>query len=218
MMITTIYNTMKNLLLFSRLIQFGIVFSFFLPFFFVGCEKSEESATAADTLTTVDTLQIIPSDSTTYSSDSLSPKISQAKDSTDLVTNDTIYENEKESGFSKELINEHEWLSPFLMPDPGVFTGLGLVVNVIRQSIFINILFAFLLILIALSSKFLEKSAIRTQLLINFLAIIFLFLYTPDIFSAHRLWGFGICLSLLTLTMALDIYRLILTHTKNKHT
>ncbi len=205
---------MKRPLLFSRLLQFSIVLSFLLPFFFVGCEKSGESATAADSTAIADTLHVMPSDSTAHSTDSSSATISELKDSTQPATNDTIYENQKESTFSEELINEDEWLGPFLMPESGVFTGMGLIVNVIKPSLFINIIFAFFLILIGLSIKFLEKSAIRTQLLINFLAIIFLFLYTPDVFGVHRLWGFGVCLMLLVLTIALDAYRLHLTHIK----
>lgn len=206
---------MERPLLFSRLLQFSIVLSFLLPFFFVGCEKSDESATAADTTIAVDTLQVIPSNSATHSSDSLSAKMNETKDSIQTTSNDTIDENKKESTFSEELIVEHEWLRPFLMPDRGVFTGLGLVVNVIIQSIFFTIIFAFVLILIGLSIKFLEKSAIKSQILLNILALVLLFLYTPDIFSVQRLWGFGVCISLLVLTIAVDVYRLLSTHTKN---
>ncbi|MDF2454459.1 MAG: hypothetical protein K0R51_452 [Cytophagaceae bacterium] len=208
---------MERPLLFSRLLQSFIVLSFSLPFFFVGCEKSDESAAAVDSTVAVDTLQVVPSDSSTASSDSLSGQISDTQDTIQIATNDKTEEHEEKSDFSKELIKEHEWLRPFLMPDKEIYTGLGLVLNIFRQSIFYNIFFSFLLILIGFAIKFLEKSAIRTQLLLNLLAIVFLYIYLPTFLSGERLWGFWVCLSLLVLTIALDIYRLILTQKKKSY-
>lgn len=198
---------MKNPLLVSRLLQFSIVLSFLLPFFFVGCENSlEESRSMTDSMT-VDTVSTELSDTLSKQNTSLD---SLSNNSTQTATNDTLDKDD----FSKELIAEHEWLRPILIPSSEVYTGMGLIINLLKRSIFFNIFFAFLLITIGLVLKFLETSAIRTQILHNVLAIVFLFIYIPNLFSGKRLWGFWLCLLLIFLTLALDIYRLILNRSK----
>ena len=79
---------MKKPLLLSRLLQLAIVLSFFLPFFFVGCEGTGESAdpsdsTLADTIAVsadalenkIDTLLTIDSTSLTKSQASVEDSI-----------------------------------------------------------------------------------------------------------------------------------------------
>jgi hypothetical protein len=202
---------MKKSLLYSRILQFSIVLSFLLPFFFVGCDSKSEEAAAADStlvadiiVTSVDSLHLYPKDTTSVS-DSIAGS----------VTETTIYKKEDDSDttFSQKLSTNYPLLSIFLIPGEHVMTGASLVLDIGSESIFLNIFFAFLLLIICVLVKFIEKTAVRTQILLNILAILFLFLYAPGL-SFDRLWGFWICIILLVATLALDIYRLIITRSK----
>jgi len=198
---------MNKSLLYSRILQFSIVLSFLLPFFFVGCEqKADESAAIVDSTATVE--DTFTKDLSRALTDSAAIVPSQ-KTEVISVDPDANLSKENEKSFSKELTHNYPWLSPVLTPSHDVFTGIALVINLSREAIFFNIFFAFFLILICLSIKFLEKHAIRTQILINTLALAFLYVYIPTFLSGERLWGFWICFTLILLTIANDIYRII---------
>ncbi|MDB5256126.1 MAG: hypothetical protein JWM14_821 [Chitinophagaceae bacterium] len=210
---------MNKSLLYSRILQFSIVLSFLLPFFFVGCDqKTDESASVYDsTVVATDTLSKDVLDTLhekNTSSDSSTINTTQTTDTIGTGPTAAVSE-ENDKSFSKELVREYEWLSPILIPSPEVYTGIALVINLGSEAIFINIFFAFLLILICLSIKFLEKYAIRTQILINMLALAFLYVYIPTFLSGERLWGFWVCFTLILVTIANDIYRLIEQRRKN---
>ncbi|MBC7487468.1 MAG: hypothetical protein H7282_12020, partial [Cytophagaceae bacterium] len=158
---------MNKSLLYSRILQFSIVFSFLLPFFFVGCqsgEKSNESAAAIDS-TATDTLAIVPYDL-------LQEKQVEQARATEKVDEQIIYKTaeEDDSSFSQKLSAKHQWLSTFLRPNEFVMSGAAAVLDVGNESVFINIFFAFLLFIICTFIKFIEQSAIRTQILHNTLA------------------------------------------------
>jgi len=207
---------MKRPLLFSRVLQFSILLCFLLPFFFLSCEnKADESATETDSLT-VDTV-LTPSDrlSETHLDSGSAATLPTIDTTYSIETEEPTATIEKEESkedytgrLSKSLIEEYPWSKSLLIPEEAVYTGLALSIDIGQFTLSLGIYFSLCLFIICLLVKYIDPKAIKTQLLHNILALVFLLFYIPD-FNYDPLWGYWICLTLIVLTITLDGLRLL---------
>ncbi|MDB5273946.1 MAG: hypothetical protein JWO58_2313 [Chitinophagaceae bacterium] len=204
---------MKNQLFYTRLLQFCIVFSFFLPFFFTGCEQnsSEESA-ALDSTATVDSMALVPAD--TMMVDSTDYNITDSSQTTDAETNDTLSTAKNinpDEPLSRTIARRYTWLRPLLISGDHNDSGAALVIDITKYFMFLSIILALLLIKVNLIIKFIDRQAIVSQILLNSIALLFLCVYEPAAFSYNILWGYWVCIGLLATTVVVDVYRLLRT-------
>ena len=127
----------------------------------------------------------------------------------------STFKKETESkSYSETISTKFEFLRPLLIPKEDTYTGLATVIDSIPLIYLISPFICFLFLLISLVVKFIDLNAIKTILLLETFALIFLFIApgmysfvitggTIETFWGLRIWGYWVAL---TFILALTIY------------
>lgn len=185
---------MKTRIKYSRILQIGLLLTFFLPFFPQGCEpkKVEEPPTPDSTVITADSLK------------QDSSQLAKQKEKSDTLKT-VVFENTTQNTDKTKTTNEDNELSTkisqkttflrFLLRPNNDYTGIASIIDCFSILEFgYGLGIAFILWLIALIVKIKDYNNIF--ILLNIVGLLFMFwthsMY--NIMSEKRLWGFWVCL------------------------
>ena len=227
------FNNMTKHFKFSKRLHLATLCCFLFPFFYTGCGSSAKEKAAHE--------KYIQDSIAAQESNAIEEAILAAvvKDSAFIQPVDTIIQNnilqtdtsytqtlisqpdsstfkkETESkSYSETISTKFEFLRPLLIPKEDTYTGLATVIDSIQLIYFFSTFICFLFLLISLVVKFIDLNAIKTILLLETFALIFLYI-APGIYSVVitggtietfwglRIWGYWVAL---TFILALTIY------------
>jgi len=186
---------MKTKIRYSKLLQIGLLLTFFLPFFPQGCEptkKATEAPRADSTIVATDTLRQDSNQLTQGKGQQGTLKTTVTGNVAD--SKDRKQAADEDDALSTKLSNKSAILKFVLRPN-GNYTGLATLIDCfsfLRYGYGLG--FAFILWLIALIIKLKDYNNIFY--LINIGGLIFLFgTYSMNnLMSDERLWGFWVCI------------------------
>ncbi|HEY5509359.1 MAG TPA: hypothetical protein VIK29_11845 [Paludibacter sp.] len=210
---------MKNPIRISKYLQVMVLLSFLLPFFPKGCEqkKSED----AMTMEQMNEVKPTVTDSTTEKKEVatheglLQPNKSFPSDS---ISNDSLMalcETTKQESAHLTLTEKLSAKSPLLelilLPSTN-YSGLGYVMDMLESSyVYANqfgVVIGFLFLLLGLIIKL--KDFNNLFMYFNALAVYMVFITKPMLFAGStRLWGFWVCMVLMIIMVAYDLYVLV---------
>jgi hypothetical protein len=184
---------MKTSIKYSKILQIGLLLTFFLPFFPLGCnpKQAEEAPNTDSTVVFVDTLRQENIALIQHSEQSDTTKTAISENSTQS-TNKTEVEEEG-NGLSTKISNKSPILKLLLRPNDN-YTGIGSLIDFFTYLEFgYGLGIAFILWLIALIIKI--KDFNNIFVVINIIGLMFLSVsHSLNIFNDKRLWGFWVCL------------------------
>ena len=185
---------MKTVIRYSKLLQIGLLLTFFLPFFPQGCEpkKAEEAPNVDSTIVAVDTVRQDSSDLAQGNKQADTLKTAAVentahnKDKSEVTTDDS----ELSTRFSKKST-----ILKFLLRPDNNYTGIASLIDCFSLlEVGYGLGIAFILWLIALIVKLKDYNNIF--ILLNILGLVFMYgthsMY--NIMSEKRLWGFWVCI------------------------
>jgi hypothetical protein len=185
---------MKTRIKLSKLLQIGLLLTFFLPFFPQGCEpkKAENTPTADSTFLAVDSLKQNSSESTNQMGKSDSLKTTVAKSTTQ---NTDKTEGNNEDGELSTKISQKSPFLKFLLRPNNNYTGVACLIDCFSLlELGYGLGIAFILWLIALIIKLKDYNNIF--ILLNIVGFVFMY-WTHSMFNImneKRLWGFWVCI------------------------
>lgn len=197
---------MKVLSKYSKILHWMTFLCLCLPFFYTGCKKE---APAEETVQ-IDTTSIYPELANTVRIDSIAINKQQKS----IVEEESKIE-EKEKTLSETLSKEYTFLQPILVSKENTFSGLAMIIDLGSYVVVFSVFIYFLLSILSLTIKYLDSNAIKTIVLLDALALLFLIISEPIGFFNDRLWGLWLAIILVTTLTILDIYILTKYH-KNK--
>jgi len=184
---------MKTSIKYSKILQIGLLLTFFLPFFPQGCKpkQAEEAPNTDTTVVSVDTLRQENIALIQQSEQSDTTKTAISENSTQS-TNKTEVEEEGNE-LSTKISNKSPILKLLLRPNDN-YTGIGSLIDFFIYLEFgYGLGIAFILWLIALIVKL--KDFNNIFVVINIIGLMFLSVsHSLNIFNDKRLWGFWVCL------------------------
>jgi len=184
---------MKTSIKYSKILQIGLLLTFFLPFFPQGCKpkRAEEAPSTDTTFVSVDTLKQENIALIQQNKQSDTTKAAIFENSTQ-ITNKTEVEEEG-NGLSTKISNKSPILKLLLRPNHN-YTGIGSLIDFFScLELGYGLGIAFVLWLIALIIKL--KDFNNIFVVINIIGLIFLSVsHSLNIFNDKRLWGFWVCL------------------------
>ncbi len=196
-------NKMETRIKYSKILQIGLLLTFFLPFFPQGCEskKAEETAVLDTTIVVVDSLK----------QDSL--ELTQKNEHADTlksaeITNGTINNNQKQERKSDNelstIISQKSPIFQILLRPNGDYSGIGSLIDSFSLLQFgYSLGIAFILWIIALIIKLKDYNNIFV--FINSIGLIFMTIsHSANIFNGNRLWGFWVCIVWCTIMIIYD--------------
>ena len=220
------FNNMTKHFKFSKRLHLATLCCFLFPFFYIGCDSGAKEKAAHEKYKQD---SIAAQDSIAYEEvDKLASenKAAVVKDSALIKPVDTIIQNntlqtdtsytqtlisqpdsstfkkETESkSYSQTISTKFEFLRPLLNPTEDTYTGLATVIDSIQLIYFFSTFICFLFLLISLVVKFIDLKAIKTILLLETFALIFLFI--AETYWGLKIWGYWVAL---TFILALTIY------------
>jgi len=182
---------MKTVIRYSKLLQIGLLLTFFLPFFPQGCEpkKAEEAPNVDSTIVAVDTVRQDSSDLAQGNKQADTLKTAAVentahnKDKSEVTTDDS----ELSTRFSKKST-----ILKFLLRPDNNYTGIASLIDCFSLlEVGYGLGIAFILWLIALIVKLKDYNNIF--ILLNIVGLVFMF-GSHSILSEKRLWGFWVCI------------------------
>lgn len=200
---------MKTEIKLSKLLQIGLLLTFFLPFFPSGCEhKRAEEATNQDTTqVTVDTLS---EDRITQTENMLdSDTLLKTPTEITIQKSDTTTKVPTDSNLSTKISKKSTILRLLLRPNNN-FTGIASFIDCFDFLLFgYGLGMAFILWIIALIIKL--KDFNNIFILINIVGLVLMFYSRSisNILNDKRLWGFWICICWIVLMTIYDCIILI---------
>lgn len=192
---------MKKLFKYSRLLHCMTFLCLCLPFFYTGCKKAE--APAEETVE-IDTTSINPELANTVRIDSIAINKQQKS----IVEKESKPE-EKEKTLSETLSKEYTFLQPILVSKENTFSGLAMIIDSGSYVAVFSVFIYFLLSILSLTIKYLDSNAIKSIVLLDALALLFLIISEPIGIFNDRLWGLWVAIILFSTVTILDIYILI---------
>lgn len=162
---------MKKLLKYSKLLHWLTYLCLCLPFFYTGCKKAV--AAPAQTVQ-IDTTSVNPELSNAVRLDSIAIN----KERKSIVEEESKSE-EPEKELSEKLSEEYAFLQPILVSDDKTFSGLAMIIDSGRYVAVFSVFIYFLLSILSLSIKHFDSSAIKSIVLLEVLALLFLFISEP---------------------------------------
>ena len=184
---------MKTSIKYSKILQIGLLLTFFLPFFPQGCKpkRAEEAPSTDTTFVSVDTLKQENIALIQQNKQSDTTKAAIFENSTQ-ITNKTEVEEEGNE-LSTKISNKSPILKLLLRPNDN-YTGIGSLIDFFIYLEFgYGLGIAFILWLIALIVKL--KDFNNIFVVINIIGLMFLSVsHSLNIFNDKRLWGFWVCL------------------------
>ncbi len=204
---------------YSRLLHVLVLSTFFLPFFYSGCggpsaeEKAKQEAqlqadSIAEGTREMDSLMILDSDTIEIETPLVDTNnIDTSAIGNSFNQNEADNSNNKEECLTLKLTKKYSFLKIFLNPEPNVYTGIGMSINtlpyVFQFGTFLSLLFLF----ISFTVKFLDKSALKTILLLEMIAALFLYnAYILFDISGEKLWGYWVGLVSFIILFLFDFY------------
>ena len=189
---------MKKLFKYSEFLHWMTFLCLCLPFFYTGCRKAEA---ATEEEVRVDTTSIDPESANTVKIDSIAIKKQQ-----DSIAEEKPNVEEKEETFSETVSRENTFLKPILVSKEKRFSGLAMLIDSGISIFYFSICVYFLLSIISLTTKYLESNAIKTIVLLDVLALLFLIISLPVTIFYERLWGSWVTIILFSTVTIIDIY------------
>ena len=211
---------MKNPIRISKYLQIIVLLSFLLPFFPKGCEqkKSDEALS----IQKIDEVQPPEINTATENNEEstheglLSPNKSFPSDSISIdslmmLNEEKSIQSEKNLTLTEKLAAKSPFLKLILLPSTN-YSGLGYVMDMLESSYgYANqfgVVIGFMFLLLGLIIKL--KDFNNLFMYFNALAIPMVFITKPMLFAgATRLWGFWVCMGLMVLMLAYDLYVLV---------
>ncbi len=185
---------MKTLYKKSLIIHWATLLCFFLPFFhYSGCSSAKEKMEKEEALLLSDSIIII---------DSLSNSLLD----TTISESPTIDSNESENTVVNAPADE-SILKKLLYPKTDYYTGIGEVCSEFIYVRFYFVSISFLLLLINLIVKYLDKDARKSIVFLNILSFILVYFAEPPSDGlVEKLWGYWVCLIFLGVLSIYDLY------------
>ena len=219
---------MKKHTTYSKLLHILVLLCFLLPFFYTGCgpskeEKAQREKAKQDSIDAIQKTGLGAFTDKTSIKDSLQhdsivePKAALPDELSKITAGaPPEKENPKEQRLSEIITNNYPFLRPILTPKPDTFTGLGEVINSVYFITFYAILISFLMLLIGLLIKFIDRHASLTLIILDFLALAFMFFSRTPTFVCDVLWGYWVTFSLIVLLLLYDTFIVIKNKRRNK--
>jgi hypothetical protein len=199
---------MKTKIKISKLLQIGLLLTFFLPFFPQGCKpkQAEEVPMTDSTIVSVDTLRQESIALTQQDQQSDTAKTAIYKNSTQNINKTEV--EEEGNGLSTKISKKSKILKLLLRPN-GNYTGISSLIDFFSAlKIGYGLGIAFILWIIALIIKL--KDFNNIFILINIIGLIFLSVsHSLNVFNDTRLWGFWVCLIWSTTMIIYDCFILL---------
>lgn len=195
----------------------AVICCFFLPFFYTGCERAkdlenssayEQSDTTAQVVLPTDTIpdnEKIDSTASNQIVDSVINTNDSDPDQTDTLNN-PLDIDESDGSWSNIIVAKYTFLKPLLIPEKYTYSGMAIVIDSIPYVPFISSLFSLLFLILSLSVKYIERTAIKSILLVESLALVFLLISMPHSWNVERLWGYWIAFSLTGILVLFDFF------------
>lgn len=184
---------MKTSVKYSKILQIGLLLTFFLPFFPQGCEpkKAEEMSVPDSTEVVIDSAAQDRSRLILDNEPSDSIKTTVIKNVSD--TKDQSHDTDSDKGLTAKISQKSAFLKLLLRPNNN-FTGIASLIDFFSLVEFgYGLGIAFILWLISLIIKL--KDFNNIFLLINIIGLVFLSVsHSLNVFNDRRLWGFWVCL------------------------
>ena len=223
----------------SQLIHIAVILSFFLPFYYVGCDESSNPESRKENSESVEEMDTLGEENmdTEISSDSIT--ISDQIQDDSVIANGVLSKNipadtsqepsaSKDSAImqSKQLNSAQDTLSDkqetdqiesdrsllikILKPSEDTVSGIGVVVETFPGLLYGVLAFSFVLLFLGIVVKFMEPSALKTILLLD---ILILSGIIGGFFEWHifneKLWGYWVAFALTVILISFDIYAFI---------
>lgn len=195
---------MKKLLKYSIFLHWMTFLCLCLPFFYTGCEKKAEAPAHEEVQIQVDSTRLNQKKIDTIALDK--KVVKETKKSINKVKSKT--EN-KEETLSETLSQEYPFLQTILVSKENTFSGWAMIIDSGSYILVFSIFIYFLLSILSLTIKYLESNAIKTIVLLDVLALLFLILAKPIAIFNNRLWGVWVAIIIFSTLTILDIYILI---------
>ncbi len=195
---------MKKLLKYSIFLHWMTFLCLCLPFFYTGCEKKAEAPAHEEVQIQVDSTRLNQKKIDTIALDK--KVVKETKKSINKVKSKT--EN-KEETLSETLSQEYPFLKSILVSKENTFSGWAMIIDSGSYILVFSIFIYFLLSILSLTIKYLESNAIKTIVLLDVLALLFLILAEPIAIFNNRLWGVWVAIIIFSTLTILDIYILI---------
>lgn len=195
---------MKKLLKYSIFLHWMTFLCLCLPFFYTGCEKKTEAPAHEEVQIQVDSTRLNQKKIDTIALDK--KVVKETKKSINKVKSKT--EN-KEETLSETLSQEYPFLKSILVSKENTFSGWAMIIDSGSYILVFSIFIYFLLSILSLTIKYLESNAIKTIVLLDVLALLFLILAEPIAIFNNRLWGVWVAIIIFSTLTILDIYILI---------
>ena len=195
---------MKKLLKYSIFLHWMTFLCLCLPFFYTGCEKKAEAPAHEEVQIQVDSTRLNQKKIDTIALDK--KVVKETKKSINKVKSKT--EN-KEETLSETLSQEYPFLKSILVSKENTFSGWAMIIDSGSYILVFSIFIYFLLSILSLTIKYLESNAIKTIVLLDVLALLFLILAEPLAIFNNRLWGVWVAIIIFSTLTILDIYILI---------
>jgi hypothetical protein len=184
---------METRLKLSKLLQIGLLLTFFLPFFPRGCEpkKADEAPVVDSTVVAVDTMKQDSSKLTKENEKSDTLKTATFGNTTQKPEKAEVINEDKE--LSAQIAKKSTILKLLLRPNEN-YTGIASLIDYFSfLELGYGLGIAFILWIIGLIIKL--KDFNNTFLLINIIGLVFLSVsHSLNVFNDTRLWGFWVCL------------------------
>jgi hypothetical protein len=177
------------------------LFCFLLPFFNTSCDgksKEEKEKEEMEMAAKADTV-IVTEDTGYVVEENISIPV------TDSV-NTTTNPKKKDELPSITLSEKVPFLKPILNPSENVYSGLGTIIDSLQWLPFFITPVAFLLLLISLTAKFIDKNTMRTIILLDLLSFIFLLIAKSLSWDCERLWGLWVTITSIGVLTIYDIF------------
>ncbi len=203
---------------YSRLLHVLVLCAFFLPFFQSGCgspsaeeKANQEAQHQADSIAKatreMDSLVSLYPDTFQANISAVDDSITVAEPVDTIRKENQVfnYLNDDEN-LSLSIIKKYPILKPLLNPDKNVYTGLGTAINLFPLMFLFGAFLSILFLVVGFLVKFLEKTAIKTILLLEIIAALFLYHAAPFDVWGEKLWGYWVGFTSIIILILFDFY------------
>jgi len=177
----------------SIVLQVLIVFSCLLPFYPTSCSQKQIESKLADSIAVLDTFAVNSNQDT----------ILESLDTASIFSDNMQSDTANEIKLTDELAAKSKLYKMILRPNNN-YSMLGFIIDNL-ESLFYG-LAAFVLILLILIIILKAFGYILLSVIINISCLLMLLFYNPMFLLGRKLWGSYVMMSLLLITIILDIY------------
>lgn len=183
-------------------------------------EKAIVEKNIRDSITAIATNKSIPSEKVKvrYCKNSILSKADTSLNQESIQKTqpiEPISEN-KPDNFSEIISDRLPFLKPVLVSKENIYSGIAIIIDLVEVIPYLIILVSFLLLVLSFIVKFIDKSALKSIVMLNFIALISLFFSRPASLFYETLWGFWIAYTFVFTLTVYDFY--IMIRSKRKMT